>query len=117
MQSPKVRSLAPDLECHGRPAASLNGGRFAGDLHEHAASARVAEDVDSADLSGVSGTPTFFVNGTLPLRRLRHRDAVGGGNAPWEPGGLSRRNPTNARADAACLTAVTWSSFHQAEHA
>ena len=25
--------------------------------------ARVAEDVDSADLSGVSGTPTFFVNG------------------------------------------------------
>ena len=28
---------------------------------EHAA--RVAEDVDSADLSGVTGTPTFFVNG------------------------------------------------------
>ncbi len=25
--------------------------------------ARVAQDVDSADLSGVSGTPTFFVNG------------------------------------------------------
>ena len=24
---------------------------------------RIAEDVDSADLSGVSGTPTFFVNG------------------------------------------------------
>jgi len=24
---------------------------------------RVAQDVDSADLSGVSGTPTFFVNG------------------------------------------------------
>ena len=24
--------------------------------------AHVAEDVDSADLSGVSGTPTFFVN-------------------------------------------------------
>ena len=24
---------------------------------------RVAEDVDSADLSGVSGTPTFFING------------------------------------------------------
>jgi protein-disulfide isomerase len=23
----------------------------------------VAEDVDSADLSGVTGTPTFFVNG------------------------------------------------------
>ena len=25
--------------------------------------ARVADDVDSADLSGVSGTPTFFING------------------------------------------------------
>ena len=29
--------------------------------HEHAA--RVAEDVASADSSGVSGTPTFFING------------------------------------------------------
>ena len=29
----------------------------------HAGAARVAEDVDSADLSNVSGTPTFFVNG------------------------------------------------------
>ena len=28
-----------------------------------AGAARVAEDVDSADLSGVSGTPTFFING------------------------------------------------------
>ena len=37
--------------------------RFAGDLREHAAAARVADDVDSADLSGVSGTPTFFING------------------------------------------------------
>jgi hypothetical protein len=24
---------------------------------------RIAEDVDSADLSGVSGTPSFFING------------------------------------------------------
>ena len=37
--------------------------RFTGDLRERAGAARVAEDVDSADLSGVSGTPTFFVNG------------------------------------------------------
>jgi Na+/H+ antiporter NhaA/protein-disulfide isomerase len=37
--------------------------RFTNDLREHAGAARVAEDVDSADLSGVSGTPTFFVNG------------------------------------------------------
>ena len=37
--------------------------RFEDDLRKHAGAARVAEDVDSADLSGVSGTPTFFVNG------------------------------------------------------
>jgi Na+/H+ antiporter NhaA len=37
--------------------------RFSNDLREHAGASRVAEDVDSADLSGVSGTPTFFING------------------------------------------------------
>jgi protein-disulfide isomerase len=37
--------------------------RFTNELRSHAGAARVAEDVDSADLSGVSGTPTFFVNG------------------------------------------------------
>ena len=37
--------------------------RFTADLRKHAGAARVAEDTDSADLSGVSGTPTFFVNG------------------------------------------------------
>jgi Na+/H+ antiporter NhaA len=42
---------------------SLDVDRFANDLREHAGAAQVAEDVDSADLSGVSGTPTFFING------------------------------------------------------
>jgi protein-disulfide isomerase len=37
--------------------------RFTSDLGEHAGAARIAEDVDSADLSGVTGTPTFFING------------------------------------------------------
>jgi protein-disulfide isomerase len=37
--------------------------RFTAALEEHAGAARVAEDIDSADLSGVSGTPTFFING------------------------------------------------------
>jgi Na+/H+ antiporter NhaA len=41
----------------------LDAERFADELREHAGAARVAEDVDSADLSGVSGTPTFFING------------------------------------------------------
>jgi Na+/H+ antiporter NhaA/predicted DsbA family dithiol-disulfide isomerase len=37
--------------------------RFRGDLRKNFGTDRVAEDVDSADLSGVSGTPTFFING------------------------------------------------------
>ncbi len=41
----------------------LNTARFTDDLRKHAGAARVAEDVDSADLSAVSGTPTFFING------------------------------------------------------
>lgn len=41
----------------------LNIEQFSDDLRNHAGAARVAEDVDSADLSRVSGTPTFFING------------------------------------------------------
>jgi Na+/H+ antiporter NhaA len=37
--------------------------RFTEYLRHHDGAGRVAEDVDSADLSGVSGTPTFFING------------------------------------------------------
>jgi protein-disulfide isomerase len=36
---------------------------FGAALREHAGAPRIAEDVDSADLSSVSGTPTFFING------------------------------------------------------
>jgi protein-disulfide isomerase len=32
-------------------------------LRDHFGAERVAEDIDGADLSGVSGTPTFFING------------------------------------------------------
>src|SRR5262252_4412281 len=41
----------------------LDRDRFAADLRRHTGRGRVAEDVDSADLSSVSGTPTFFING------------------------------------------------------
>jgi Na+/H+ antiporter NhaA len=41
----------------------LDTGRFTRDLRNHAGQAKIAADVDSADLSGVSGTPTFFING------------------------------------------------------
>ncbi|MET8135179.1 Na+/H+ antiporter NhaA [Streptomyces sp. NPDC005251] len=41
----------------------LDSGRFREDLRGGVSAGRVAMDVESADLSGVSGTPTFFVNG------------------------------------------------------
>jgi protein-disulfide isomerase len=47
----------------------LDTARFRDHLARRAGAPRVAEDVDSADLSGVSGTPTFFING------LRHYGA------------------------------------------
>ncbi len=72
----------------------LNTERFVRDMRQHAGEARVAEDVDSADLSGVSGTPTFFVNGkrhhgaydidTLSdaVRAARARVLIGSGRQP-----------------------------------
>jgi Na+/H+ antiporter NhaA len=44
-------------------ALELDTERFREDLRQRAFASRVAEDVESADLSGVSGTPTFFING------------------------------------------------------
>jgi Na+/H+ antiporter NhaA len=54
----RPKDLIPHAEELG-----LDVDRFESDLREHRTAARVARDVDSADLSGVSGTPTFFVNG------------------------------------------------------
>jgi protein-disulfide isomerase len=56
-------ALAPDDLLRHAAALGLDAERFEHDVGEHAGAARVADDVDSADLSGVSGTPTFFVNG------------------------------------------------------
>ncbi len=41
----------------------LDAERFHTDLMTHAAEEYIDEDLDSADQSGVSGTPTFFING------------------------------------------------------
>jgi Na+/H+ antiporter NhaA/protein-disulfide isomerase len=41
----------------------LDVDRFREDLRRHVGAARVADDVDSAGSSGVTGTPTFFING------------------------------------------------------
>jgi Na+/H+ antiporter NhaA len=51
-----------DLVGYAR-SLGLDADRFTEYLRRHQGAARVAEDVDGADLSGVSGTPTFFVNG------------------------------------------------------
>lgn len=50
-----VRHYAEELE--------LEVERFWDELRHHDYASRVAEDVASADASGVSGTPTFFING------------------------------------------------------
>jgi Na+/H+ antiporter NhaA len=42
---------------------ALDSERFRKDLRKQRFASRVAEDVESADLSGVSGTPIFFING------------------------------------------------------
>ena len=53
---------AADLIRHAEQLG-LDLERFTDDLGKHVAAQRIAEDVQGADLSGVSGTPTVFVNG------------------------------------------------------
>jgi Na+/H+ antiporter NhaA len=53
---------AADLVGHATELG-LDVDRFRDDLRQHAGAGHVAEDVEGADLSGVSGTPSFFVNG------------------------------------------------------
>jgi protein-disulfide isomerase len=52
----------PDLG-HYAEEIGLDVERFMDELRHHEYAPRVAEDVASADASGVSGTPTFFING------------------------------------------------------
>jgi Na+/H+ antiporter NhaA len=57
-------ALQPDDLIGYAERLGLDVERFAKDLTQRAgATTRVEEDVDGADLSGVSGTPTFFING------------------------------------------------------
>jgi Na+/H+ antiporter NhaA/protein-disulfide isomerase len=54
--------LASDLTGYAEQLG-LDLDQFEEALRRRTGAARIAEDVDSADLSGVSGTPTFFING------------------------------------------------------
>ncbi len=58
----RTRSSPGDLFRHAS-ALDLDLDRFSEDLRRRRHAAHVAEDVRSADASGVSGTPTFFING------------------------------------------------------
>jgi Na+/H+ antiporter NhaA len=53
---------APDLLGYAEQLG-LDVERFHQDIREGFGARRVREDVDSADRSGVTGTPTFFING------------------------------------------------------
>jgi Na+/H+ antiporter NhaA len=55
LELPDLRRYASEL--------GLDIERFWADVRERAHAPRVAEDVDSADASRVTGTPSFFVNG------------------------------------------------------
>src|SRR5438477_215166 len=55
--------LAPTDLAHYAEQLGLDVDRFTAQLQGRTGATRVAEDVDRADLSGVSGTPTFFING------------------------------------------------------
>ena len=69
----------------------LDVDRFREHLLKRKGASRIAEDVESADLSNVSGTPTFFINGSRhygaydvatlssEVRAARARAAVGSG--------------------------------------
>ena len=52
----------PDLRRYAAEIG-LDGRRFWDELRDRTYAARVSEDVDSADASQVTGTPSFFVNG------------------------------------------------------
>ena len=54
--------LPPDLGRHAEQVG-LDVERFWDELRQREHAPRVAEDVSSADASGVAGTPTFFING------------------------------------------------------
>ena len=54
----KIRQIMGHAEALG-----LDMDKFTAAIQKRKGAGRIAEDVESADLSGVSGTPSFFING------------------------------------------------------
>jgi len=77
---------------------ALDTDRFTADLHRHRYADHIAEDVASADASGVAGTPSFFISGkryegaydlatlTAAVRAARTRAAAARLREPARPG-------------------------------
>jgi protein-disulfide isomerase len=81
----------------------LDATRFWDEIRRHEYAPRIAEDVRSADESGVSGTPSFFINGrryqgaydintlTTAVRAARNRPrATAGSDQPTAPAAPAR---------------------------
>ena len=82
-----------DLVRHAE-SLGLDAGRFKDALRERRHVSRVADDVSSADESGVAGTPTFFINGR------RHQGAYDVATLTAEVGAARRRARLRAPAPA-----------------
>jgi Na+/H+ antiporter NhaA len=90
----------------------LDMDRFRDEMERQMYETRVAQDVESADLSGVSGTPTFFINGqrhygafdlaTLTAAMQTARERALTGQAPdWAPDEVDPKDfPDDATAEA-----------------
>jgi Na+/H+ antiporter NhaA len=98
---------APSLMIYAS-ALGLDVDRFREDLEQRRHAMRVARDIESADASGVAGTPTFVINGRrhegpadlgtltagIEVARARARAALlASGGAGWAAG-ARRRRPT-----------------------
>jgi predicted DsbA family dithiol-disulfide isomerase len=55
--------LSPKALIRYASELGLDVDRFTDDLQNHRWQDRINADIETADLSGVSGTPSFFVNG------------------------------------------------------
>ena len=62
----------------------LDTERFSSDLRKHVGMAHVNEDLESADLSNVSGTPTFFINGYRFNDTVNYENLIGAVRAAAE---------------------------------
>ena len=60
---PHLRRARDHIDRRYAAELDLDVDRFHDDLKHHVHKMRVAQDVESADVSGATGTPTFFVNG------------------------------------------------------